>query len=44
VNYDVNHKLRLGVGWRTFKVHYDRGDFLYDVAQNGPVIVFRTAF
>jgi hypothetical protein len=44
VNYDVNHKLRLGVGWRTFKIHYDRGDFLYDVAQNGPVIVFRTAF
>ena len=44
VNYDVNRKLRLGVGWRTYKIHYDRGDFLYDVAQNGPLIVFRTAF
>ena len=44
VNYQVNHKLRLGAGWRTFKVHYDKGDFLYDVAQNGPVIIFRTDF
>jgi hypothetical protein len=44
VNYQVNHKLRLGLGWRSFKVHFDHGDFLYDVAQNGPIIVFRTDF
>jgi hypothetical protein len=44
VNYQVNHKLRLGAGWRTWKVHYDKGVFLYDAAQNGPIIVFRTDF
>ena len=24
------------------KVNYDDGDFLYDVAQSGPLIIFRT--
>jgi hypothetical protein len=44
INYRLSHKLTLGAGWRVFKVHYDKGDFLYDVAQSGPVIVFRTVF
>jgi len=44
VEYQLNHKMRIGVGWRVFKVHYDKGDFLYDVAQSGPLITFRTAF
>ena len=44
VNYQISRKLRLGAGWRYFKVNYDKGDFLYDVAQSGPVLVFRTDF
>jgi hypothetical protein len=44
VDYQINHKMRIGAGWRVFKVHYDKGDFLYDVAQSGPLITFRTAF
>ena len=44
VNYQLNHKMTLGAGWRVFKVHYDKGDFLYDIAQNGPLIVFRSSF
>ena len=44
VNYQLNHKMTLGAGWRVFKVHYDKGDFLYDVAQSGPVVVLRTVF
>ena len=44
VDYQLNHKMRLGAGWRVFKVHYDKGDFLYDVAQSGPLITFRTEF
>jgi len=35
VDYDISRKVRLGVGWRHFKVDYDKGDFLYDVAQSG---------
>jgi hypothetical protein len=44
VNYQINRKMRVGVGWRYFKVNYDKGDFLYDVAQSGPIIAFRTDF
>jgi hypothetical protein len=44
VNYQISRKMRLGAGWRYFKVKYDRGDFLYNVAQSGPVVVFRTDF
>jgi hypothetical protein len=44
VNYDIKRKMRLGVGWRYFKVNYDHGDFLYDVGQSGPIITFRTIF
>ena len=43
VDYQINRKMRLGVGWRHFKVNYDNGDFLYNVRQTGPLIVFRTA-
>lgn len=42
VNYQLNRKMTLGAGWRYFKVNYDEGDFLYNVGQNGPLIVFRT--
>jgi hypothetical protein len=42
VNYQLNHKMTLGAGWRYFKVKYDNGDFLYNVHQSGPLITFRT--
>jgi hypothetical protein len=42
VNCQINRKMHLGAGWRYFKVNYDKGDFLYDVAQSGPLITFRT--
>jgi hypothetical protein len=42
VDYQISRKMTLGVGWRYFKVNYDEGDFLYDVAQSGPLLVFRT--
>src|SRR4029453_18662174 len=42
VNYQINRKMHLGAGGRYFKVNYDKGDFLYDVAQSGPLITFRT--
>lgn len=35
VDYNINEKFRLMAGWRHFKVDYDKGDFLYDVAQSG---------
>jgi hypothetical protein len=44
VNYQLNRKMTLGAGWRYYKVDYDDGDFLYDVAQSGPIITFRTVF
>jgi len=44
VDYQISHKMSLGAGWRYFKVKYDDGDFLYDVAQSGPMITFRTHF
>lgn len=43
VNYQISRKMTLGLGWRHFKVNYSNGDFLYDVYQTGPLIVFRTA-
>ena len=43
VTYQINHKMTIGAGWRYFKVHYDHGDFLYNVHQSGPLITFRTA-
>ena len=42
VDYQIKPTMHLGAGWRAFKVHFDEGDFLYDVAQHGPVITFKT--
>lgn len=42
VDYQISRKMTLGAGWRYFKVNYDNGDFLYNVAQSGPMLVFRT--
>lgn len=42
VDYQISRKMTLGAGWRYFKVNYDDGDFLYNVAQSGPMLVFRT--
>jgi hypothetical protein len=45
VNYQINRKMRLGVGWRYFKINYEDHDgFLYDIAQSGPIIGLRTDF
>lgn len=42
INYQINHKMTVGAGWRYFKVNFDKGDFLYNVHQSGPLITFRT--
>lgn len=42
VDYQISRKMTLGAGWRYFRVNYDDGDFLYNVAQSGPALVFRT--
>ena len=42
VDYQLNRKMNVGVGWRHWKVDYDNGDFLYHVRQSGPIISFRT--
>jgi hypothetical protein len=42
VDYQISRKMTVGGGWRYFKVNYDDGDFLYNVAQSGPMLVFRT--
>ena len=42
VDYQINHKMSIGAGWRYYKVNYDHGDFLYNVHQSGPIITFRT--
>jgi hypothetical protein len=42
VEYQINHKMSIGAGWRYFKVHYDHGVFLYNIHQTGPMITFRT--
>lgn len=42
-NYQINHKMTVGLGWRYFKINYhDNDGFLYDVAQSGPIISLRT--
>jgi opacity protein-like surface antigen len=43
VNYNVSRKITVGAGWRYFKVNYDKGDFLYDIGQSGPILMFRSA-
>ena len=42
VDYQINQKMAVGVGYRHWKVNYDDGDFLYNVKQSGPLIVFRS--
>ena len=42
VDYQINHKMSVGAGWRYFKVDRRDGDFLYNVHQSGPLITFRT--
>jgi hypothetical protein len=45
VNYQITRNMRVGAGWRYFKVNYDTSDgFLYNVAQSGPIISRRTDF
>jgi hypothetical protein len=44
VDYQLNRKFRLQAGWRHFKVDYDKGDFLYDVAQSGLFLAARYQF
>jgi hypothetical protein len=42
VDYQISRKMNVGVGWRYWKVNYDKGDFLYNVRQSGPIIAFRS--
>jgi hypothetical protein len=45
VNYQINHKMAVGLGWRYFKINYDDKDgFLYNVAQSGPILSLRSVF
>ena len=44
VNYNISPKWRLMGGYRYFQVDYDKGDFLYDVAQKGPIVAVRYTF
>jgi hypothetical protein len=44
VGAQVSRKFRLLAGWRHFKVDYDKGDFLYDAAQSGPIVGLRYTF
>lgn len=44
LNYQVSRKMKLGLGWRYFKLSYQTGGFVYRVAQSGPIIAFRTDF
>ena len=42
VDYQISRKMNVGVGWRHWKVDYDKGDFLYDIRQSGPIIAVRS--
>ncbi|HEU4809701.1 MAG TPA: hypothetical protein VFS69_03490 [Sphingomicrobium sp.] len=44
INYQLNRRMTLGGGWRYYKVKFDKGDFLYNVHQSGPIFTFRTVF
>ena len=44
LNYQLSRKMRLGAGWRYFKVDYDTDGFLYDIAQSGPFLGLRYQF
>lgn len=42
--YQVSRKMRLGVGYRYYKVDYSSGPFLYDQTYKGPILALRTDF
>lgn len=42
INYQINHKMTVGAGWRYYKVDRRNGDFLYNVHQSGPMITLRS--
>lgn len=42
IDYQISRKMNVGVGYRHWKVDYDKGDFLYDVRQSGPIIALRS--
>jgi hypothetical protein len=42
IDYQISRKMNVGVGWRHWRVNYDKGDFLYDVRQTGPIIALRS--
>lgn len=45
VNYQINHKMTVGAGWRYFQINYhDNDGFIYDVHQTGPILSLRTVF
>jgi hypothetical protein len=44
LTYQVSRKMRLGFGYRYYKVDYASGHFLYDFAYHGPILAFRTDF
>lgn len=44
IDFDISRKFRLQAGWRHFKVDYDKGDFLYRVAQSGLLLAVRYQF
>lgn len=42
-NYQINHKMTAGLGWRYFNINYHDSDgFRYAVAQSGPILVLRS--
>lgn len=44
VSHRVSERWALTAGWRYYSVDYDKGAFLYDVTQHGPVIGARFEF
>jgi opacity protein-like surface antigen len=44
LQYRLSSHWQLTAGWRHFAVDYDKGDFLYDVKQSGPVLGARFEF
>ena len=38
VNYELNQNWEFHAGYRILSVDYDRGGFLYDVRQYGPML------
>lgn len=44
VQQDISQRWRLSGGWRILAVDYDKGSFLYDVKQSGPIVGVQYAF